>query len=102
MDWEANRVECFNALGSFLRASFVRPPPGSELDHPEESKNWPKHLPKLGDEEDQELVKSAFENYAILYFKVVEVDLVDLGVIPNERVQYTFQSGEWSRKVLVP
>lgn len=102
MDWEANRVECFNALGSFLRASFVRPPPGSELEHPEESKNWPQNLPKLGDLEQQELVKVAFENYGILYFQVVKVDFVDLGVIPNQRILYSANGSSWSRKELVP
>jgi pyridoxamine 5'-phosphate oxidase len=103
--WEAKRVECFNSLSSFLRASFARPSPGSELgDHPEKAKNWPKELPKLGEgsKEEREKVQAAFENFAVLYLEVEEVDLVDLGVIPNEHHRYVFRDEKWFKSTLVP
>jgi len=104
LDWEAARVESFNRLSPSLRASFARPAPGSELVEREKARDWPKELSKLGQEseEEKEMVRWAFENFAVLYLEVEEVDFVDLGVLPNERCRYVFQAGEWLKSVLVP
>lgn len=105
VDWEAVRVECFNQLSSFLRASFARPPPGSALCEPEKTKEWPNELPKLGDgtdDKEKELLKYAFDNFAVLYLEVEEVDVVDLGIVPNEHYRYTLDGTHWSKRTLVP
>jgi hypothetical protein len=104
VDWEATRVECFNALGSSLRAYFAHPTPGSELGNPGKAKEWPNKLPKLGEgsEEEKEQTQNAFENFAVLYLEVEEVDLVDLGAVPNEHYRYIFRDGKWSKSTVVP
>lgn len=107
-DWEGVRIACFNALSPYLRASFARPlTPGSELTNPDEAKNWPNKLPAKGEEQDEkerEQVGLALANFAVLFLEVEEVDLVDLGVVPNERYLYRQQlvQNGWSRTLLVP
>jgi pyridoxamine 5'-phosphate oxidase len=105
IDWEAERINCFNGLSSFLRASFARPAPGSELSDPELAKKWPNELPKIGEEENEkqkELVQQAFQNFAVLYLEVDEVDFVDLGVVPNERHLFRREANDWVKTMLVP
>ncbi|PVF93816.1 hypothetical protein CPB86DRAFT_789688 [Serendipita vermifera] len=113
-DWEGVRNECFNTLSPYLRASFARPvAPGSELANPEDAKRWPNTLPAKGEEQDEserEHVRVAFENFAVLFLEVFEVDEVDLGVIPNERRLHRLQEGGggggggsgWNTTPLVP
>lgn len=104
-DWEAERLKAFNALSAPIRASFVRPTPGSELKHPDEANRWPVGLPKAGEEENEqtsELVKQALQNFAILYLDVQAVDLVDLGGPPDKRFLFRKEGNGWSKTVLVP
>jgi hypothetical protein len=108
-DWEAERLYAFNALSGPIRASFVRPTPGSELENPEDANGWPVKLPKAGEEaneEEKRLVKQGLENLAILYLDVQSVDLVDLGGPPDQRWRYRKEAKgdgwNWRRTVLVP
>ncbi|KAG8810752.1 hypothetical protein FRC17_002794 [Serendipita sp. 399] len=62
----------------------------------------------VGGREEQEK-KRALENFAVVYLDVEEVDVVDLGKIPNERYRYRrMVPGEqqqrviWKKEVLVP
>ncbi|CAG7853902.1 SubName: Full=Uncharacterized protein {ECO:0000313/EMBL:CCA67921.1} [Serendipita indica DSM 11827] len=103
VDWEQVRVDAFNALSPFLRASFARPPPGSVLDDPEEAKTWPVELPQLDEQGADPRVKEAFEHFAVVYLEVDAVDVVDLGVVPNQRSLYRRQrQGGWAKTRLVP
>lgn len=72
---------------------------------PESSREWPNELPKFGEEENEKqkrLVQQALANFALLYVQVDEVDLVDLGVVPNERYLFSRRGDQWAKTVLVP
>ena len=95
-----------------MRATWCRPAPGSLLQ--EEAKNWPKlvedpsayeHFP---DDKYKNLLqnwKKALTNFALIVIDPIEVDVVDLGVIPNRRWRFFKTPGThglWSREELVP
>lgn len=104
-DWEALRVKTFNALPAFLRASFVRPVPGSPLQNPEDAKEWPTTLPESGkeeSEEDKKHVKEALANFALVLLEPLAVEFLELGVEPNRRTQWKLSKGEWTESSVVP
>lgn len=114
-DWESQRLQMFKNLSAHMRASWCRPVPGSRLKGgQEEAKNWPErvedpskheHLP---DEEYNELLQNwnkSLMNFALLVIDPIEVDLVELGVVPNRRTRFFKTPGNyglWSEEELVP
>jgi len=89
-----------------MRASWVRPPPGSPISSYEEGKAWPKSLPKHGEEdgdEERKLVEIALSNFALVILEPERVDYVELGVQPNQRTVYILsEGGEWREQIVVP
>ena len=104
-DWEAFRVKTFNSLPPFLRASFVRPTPGSPLKNPEDAKQWPTELPESGKEEsdeDKKHVKEALANFALVLLEPLAVEFLEFRVVPNRRTQWKLSGGEWIESAVVP
>ncbi|KAG9101758.1 hypothetical protein FRC07_010279, partial [Ceratobasidium sp. 392] len=104
-DWEKFRIKTFNALPDFLRASFVRPVPGSVLVNQEDAKAWPSSLPesdKTQSEEDKKHIKEALENFALLVLEPLEVEFLELGVEPNRRTRWKLSDNEWKESSVVP
>lgn len=109
IDWDQKRQEVFNSMSSHMRASWCRPPPGSVISSYEEAKRWPSTVPKLGEattKEDEENQTVAFKNFALVLVDPIEVDWVQLSVVPNQRTRFrTPAEGgdrDWLEEILVP
>ncbi|KAG8708248.1 hypothetical protein FRC09_001360 [Ceratobasidium sp. 395] len=103
-EWEKLRVKTFNSLPAFLRASYVRPTPGSKLSNPDDAKKWPKELPESGNEgseEERKQVQEALKNFAVLLLEPVEVDLVEFDD-PDRRTKWKRVGNEWREQTVVP
>lgn len=85
--WEKERINTFdNKMGDVLRASFVRPIPGSRLPGGYESaKEWPERLPRSADvvegTKEAEKVTEALNNFALLVFQPFNVERIELGIV---------------------
>ncbi|CAE6355864.1 unnamed protein product [Rhizoctonia solani] len=104
-DWEALRIKTFNNMSSYTRASFARPTPGGPLADPADADKWPQNLPekgKEGTEEDKKQVKQALENFSLLLLEPLNVDFVELGVVPNRRTRWNFDGQKWDEVAVVP
>jgi len=106
IDWELKRSQVFNAMSGHMKASWCRPPPGSKLEGGyEEAKKWPHTLPQLGEavsEEDKRNLEVALGNFALIVIDPIEVDFVELGLVPNQRTKFTRDGGKWVEEILVP
>ena len=114
-DWESQRLQMFKNMSSHMKASWCRPVPGSPLKGGEdEAKNWPEVVEDPSEDKDlphekyDELLrnwKMAVSNFALVVIDPIEVDFVDMGVVPNRRTRF-FKSSEnnglWSEEELVP
>lgn len=111
-DWEGKRVEVFDTMSGHMKASWVRPVPGTPLPGGyAAAKEWPESLPKLseveegdGGEESKRLLKDALKNFALVVIDPMEVDYVELGVMPNQRTNFRLDksNGEWVEEIVVP
>jgi len=107
-DWEAKRKDVFNSMNGSMKATWCRPPPGSRLHGgAEEAAKWPETLPKLGEaegEDEENNLKMAFRNFALVVIHPMEVDYVELGKMPNQRTRFTLRAREerWSEESIVP
>ncbi|OCB89010.1 hypothetical protein A7U60_g3817 [Sanghuangporus baumii] len=105
-DWEKERIERFDAAGGHMRASWARPVPGSRLIDPGDAKESPETLPKSDETGDKkELVATALKNFALVIIDPLEVDYVEVGVMPNRRTRFFRESageGGWKEEALVP
>ncbi|KAF8516295.1 pyridoxamine 5'-phosphate oxidase-domain-containing protein [Hysterangium stoloniferum] len=103
-DWDEQRLTAFDGLSKYLRASFVRPVPGSPMKSYDEAKEWPQTAPKrdeaTGDE--KHVVEEALGNFALVVLDPTEVDLVDLVVLPNRRTVWTKKGDAWEERIVVP
>jgi len=110
LDWEAKRVEVFESMSGHMRASWARPIPGSPIlsvQGYDTAKQWPQALPKLsevgqGDDEKWKLVQGALTNFALVIIDPLEVDHVELGVVPNRRTRYEWVGDNWVEQIVVP
>lgn len=105
-DWEAKRVELFDDMSGHMKASWLRPIPGTPLEGGyEASKTWPESLPKLGEassEEEEKHLQDALKNFALVVIYPAEVDYVELGVVPNRRTHFLRNEGSWEERAVVP
>ena len=98
-----------------MKASWCRPVPGSPLKGgQDETKNWPEVVEDPSEHEDlprekyNELLrnwKKALSNFALVVIDPIEVDLVEMGVVPNRRTRFFKASGNhelWREEELVP
>lgn len=114
-DWESQRLHMFKNMSTHMRATWCRPVPGSPLKGgQEEAKKWPESLEDPSAHEDwptekyDELLqnwKKALTNFALIVIDPIEVDLVELGVVPNRRTRFfkvPENHGVWDEEELVP
>ncbi|KAM0754367.1 hypothetical protein T439DRAFT_296751 [Meredithblackwellia eburnea MCA 4105] len=114
-DWESERLRTFRKMNPPLRASFVRPIPGTKLagngpigDDIDPS-TFPTELPsdlELEDKSDKvkEEVKEALSHFSLIVIKPFAVDMCDLGAQPNERYQWAINDdgSTWTEDKVVP
>jgi len=97
-DWEAERIRIFAKMSPPLKASFLRPTPGTPLkDTDVDYRQLPQEL-KDGQKEEE---KKALENFALIAIEPFEVDLADLADLPNERRVYK-KSDDWKEVAVAP
>ncbi|KAI0030981.1 hypothetical protein K488DRAFT_87279 [Vararia minispora EC-137] len=106
-DWEAKRRALFDAVSEHMRASWCRPPPGSVLPGGyEEMDKWPTQVKRPSDEsatdEERALTAEALRNYALVVVEPLQVDWVEMGVVPNRRTLFTRVGEAWKEEVIVP
>ncbi|KAF8167325.1 pyridoxamine 5'-phosphate oxidase-domain-containing protein [Crassisporium funariophilum] len=115
-DWEAKRIQIFKSLSAHMKASWCRPVPGSRLEGgQEEAKRWPERveepdekadMPKEKYDEAKRNWETALGNFAVVVVDPVEVDFVELGVLPNLRTRFFKEKKDaetvWSEEELVP
>jgi len=109
-DWEGKRREVFDAMSGHMKASWVRPVPGTPLPGGyAAAKKWTETLPKLsevtegkGGEDERKGVEEALRNFALVVIEPLEVDYVQLGVVPNQRTNFTKQGEKWIEAIVVP
>lgn len=107
VDWEKERRKLFESMSGHMRASWVRPVPGTRLVS-KGAEEWPEKLPKLeeveggGDEHTKELVEKAFRNFALVVIEPEGVDYCELGVVPNRRTMFALDGESWKEDAVVP
>ncbi|KLO20196.1 hypothetical protein SCHPADRAFT_864090 [Schizopora paradoxa] len=103
-DWEGKRVEVFDSMSAHMKASWVRPVPGTPLKKYEDAKAWPEVVPKVGEAKGEEkaIVKEALKNFALVVIDPFFVDYVELGVTPNQRTTFTKDANGWTEEIVVP
>lgn len=90
-----------------MKASWCRPVPGSPLlGGEEEAKRWPVKLEEPGEDSDEETKRNwdiALGNFALLIVDPTDVDMVELGIVPNRRTRFWRTSrGQWDSEAVVP
>ncbi|KAF9260850.1 hypothetical protein L218DRAFT_562892 [Marasmius fiardii PR-910] len=116
-DWEAKRMAIFKGLSSHMRASWCRPVPGTPLEGGEEEmKMWPKRVDEPGHEqnddgsevsEEQKRRNRIFWDMALSRFALVvpdpvEVDYLNMGVVPNRRYRFVKTAGgTWTEQEII-
>ncbi|KAG9307675.1 hypothetical protein G9A89_023240 [Geosiphon pyriformis] len=81
-DWEAERLQVWFRMSDVLRASFLT---GMLAEHG----NYPEKLPPIGENEEQEEnIKAALENFALVVLKVDFVDYFRLN--PSSHTTWTY------------
>ncbi|PRQ73168.1 hypothetical protein AAT19DRAFT_15921 [Rhodotorula toruloides] len=108
-NWEHERVRQFRRMSPELRASFYRPVPGTTLEKwgrkmEELPQTLPESVEQAENDEQKKQVEEAMKNFALIVIDATEVDLVDLGSMPNKRTRWLCDqsSGEWKEEGLVP
>jgi len=107
INWDEERLKAFDKLGPETRASFCRPLPGTHLDSYDDLLKWPQALPRRADvqgDAERRNVDAALQNFALVVFRPVEVDLIELGQTPHRRTKYkvTDSEGAWTEQIVVP
>lgn len=108
IDWEAKRRALFDDMSGHMKASWVRPTPGTPMPGGggyDEAKKWPERLPKIGeakDEKEKRLVEEALRNFALVVLDPLDVDYVELGIVPNQRTRFVKKDDDWEETILVP
>ncbi|BGP23464.1 hypothetical protein JCM10295v2_002360 [Rhodotorula toruloides] len=108
-NWEHERVRQFRRMSPELRASFYRPVPGTTLGEwsgkmEELPQTLPESVEQAENDEQKKQVAQAMKNFALIVIDATEVDLVDLGTMPDKRTRWLcdLNSGEWKEEGLVP
>ncbi|KAG2050338.1 hypothetical protein BDR06DRAFT_998680 [Suillus hirtellus] len=105
-DWEDERQRQFDSVGAHMRASWCRPVPGSPMDSYSDAEKWPVTVAKPGEEGyDAKNYEEARGNFALLLIDPIEVDYIELGVMPNRRTKFVRQESDderWKEVILVP
>lgn len=110
--WEEERVKSFKSMSVHMRAVWLRPAPGSPLsEHGGHgaAKRWPKSVEEPGKDDSEEEKRrkqadwdEALRNFALVVVEPLEVDFVDMGVVPNVRWRFWKEGEGWREEELVP
>ncbi|KZT23282.1 hypothetical protein NEOLEDRAFT_1096275 [Neolentinus lepideus HHB14362 ss-1] len=94
-DWEKKRREVFESLPAPIKASYLRPAPGSAIEaEGEANKTSVETAPKL---------EEGLNNFALVVFEPVKVDYVEFGINPHRRTVFTRnEDNEWTERNVVP
>ncbi|TCD67880.1 hypothetical protein EIP91_011814 [Steccherinum ochraceum] len=109
-DWEKKRLEVFDTMSAHMKASWCRPTPGSEISSYDDAKSWPSTVKNVGEaetDEEKANLEEALKNFALVLIEPLDIDWVQLGVIPNRRTRFyrKEQEGsgdEWIETIEVP
>ncbi|KAL0068487.1 hypothetical protein AAF712_004565 [Marasmius tenuissimus] len=115
VDWEAKRMQIFNGLSAHMKASWCRPIPGSVLEGEDEVKWWPKRVDPPGEEKNEDggevseedkrrnkvFWELAVKRFALIVVKPVEVDYLNMGVVPNRRYRFRGERDSWEEQEIV-
>ncbi|KDQ31474.1 hypothetical protein PLEOSDRAFT_1096286 [Pleurotus ostreatus PC15] len=113
-DWEAKRVELFKTMSAHMKASWCRPTPGTKLPGGyDDAKKWPERVeePKSGDPDYEQKSKdwtTALRNFSLVVIEPLDIDYVELGVVPNRRTHFwrrdvgEEKSVQWEEEAIVP
>ncbi|KAI0066623.1 hypothetical protein BV25DRAFT_1820654 [Artomyces pyxidatus] len=105
-DWEAKRLDVFDAVDTELRASWCTPTPGARLiDGYETMNGWPSAVEKPSDaqtEEEKKLSQQALGKFALMVIEPLEVDWVQMNVVPNRRTRFIRSGKGWREEPVVP
>ncbi|OAX31210.1 hypothetical protein K503DRAFT_110193 [Rhizopogon vinicolor AM-OR11-026] len=105
-NWEDERRKQFDNIGAHMRASWCRPVPGSPMNSYSDAEKWPVKVPKPEEEGyDADEYEEALGNFGLLLIDPIEVDFVELGVMPNRRTRFVRQKSDgkkWKEVILVP
>jgi len=106
-DWEKKRREVFESLPAPIKASYLRPPPGSAIEAGGEadktSVGTVRKLEEAQSEEDKKNWEKALNNFTLVVFEPVKVDYVEFGINPHRRTLFTRnENNEWTERNVVP
>jgi hypothetical protein len=109
--WESKRVESFKSMSAPMKASWAKPTPGSPLSlhgGPNAPNSWPTKIEAPSEEDGegerekkQEVWDRALRNFALVVVEALEVDFVDLGVVPNRRWRFWRGGNGWEEEEVV-
>ncbi|KDQ15609.1 hypothetical protein BOTBODRAFT_157895 [Botryobasidium botryosum FD-172 SS1] len=106
--WEAYRRQMFNeTMSPFMRATFCRRQPGAPMESYSEGDQWITRLAseeEVADGEEKKNIDEAMLNFALVVVEPMSVDLLELGVQPNQRTIWARQNGGevWEERVVIP
>jgi hypothetical protein len=102
-NWEAKRKEVFESMSPYMKASWCRPIPGSQLEGGyETAKEWPERLDPDDLDTNPEKRKNwdlAFENFSLIIVEPIEVDYVQL---PDKRTRFWIGKDGWEEEAIAP
>ncbi|KAM0788112.1 hypothetical protein ACM66B_001279 [Microbotryomycetes sp. NB124-2] len=102
-DWEQERLRHWRKLTPELRASFLRPAPGSAVTG--DPNQWLAEMPhdlEVSSDRHKELNKIALSRFALIVLEPHEVDVCELVEHPHKRTVYKLSEGEWTSSDAVP
>ncbi|KAK4698433.1 pyridoxamine 5'-phosphate oxidase, partial [Phenoliferia sp. Uapishka_3] len=106
-NWESERLRQFRKLNPPLRASFVRPIPGTPLEGTDiDPSTFPKGLPSDLDPaatpKEKEQIAEALKNFSLIVLNPFDIDMCDLSTDPHERIQWNLSDGgKWVETAVV-
>ncbi|TFL06265.1 pyridoxamine 5'-phosphate oxidase-domain-containing protein [Pterulicium gracile] len=104
-DWESYRREVFSTMSGHMKATWARPQaPSGDLDGEYElMKGWPERIGEGKEGEDKEFYEKALGNFGLVVVDPIEVEVVELGVVPNRRRKFVLRGeDEWDVVEVVP
>jgi len=101
--WEDERVRIYDKHSPTLKASFLRPTPGTPMHKVDGGGAKLEDYPQELKEDQKDEMKKALERFAIIAIDPWQVDAADLGSMPNRRIIYTKKDNDqWTEEEVAP